>query len=90
MNEVPKLEQFIAALTGLLTAGPIGSVAAWRAIVALRGKWTPWLLLGVPSACAINVIQLVAATMLLGPFIEVEKPQPPTILTSEPEVVYDI
>jgi len=59
-------EQGIAALAGLLTAGPVGSLAAWGAIRGLQGKWAPWFILGVPAAVAINAVQLVMLLLILG------------------------
>ena len=51
-------EQIGAAAIGLLTAGPIGALAAWGAIRMFAGKWTPWLLTGVIAIVPINVFQL--------------------------------
>ena len=42
-------EQGIAAVASLMTAGPLGSLAAWGALRGLQGKWTPWFILGVPQ-----------------------------------------
>jgi hypothetical protein len=55
-------EQGIAAVAGLLTAGPIGSIAAWGALRGLQGKWAPWFIIGVPAATIINVVQIAALT----------------------------
>ena len=38
-------EQGIAAIAGLLTAGPIGALASWGTIRGLQGKWTLGLFL---------------------------------------------
>ena len=51
-------EQIGAAAIGLLTAGPIGALAAWGAIRMFAGKWTPWLIVGAISFIPINVVQL--------------------------------
>lgn len=59
-------EQWIAAMTGLFTAGPLGSVAAWGAIRGLQGKWAPWFILGIPAAVALNVVQLVIIAAIFG------------------------
>ena len=40
-------EQIAAAGIGLVTAGPLGAVAAWGTLKAFAGKWTPWTLTGV-------------------------------------------
>jgi hypothetical protein len=51
---VTGFEQGIAALAGLFTAGPLGALASWATIRGVQGKWTPWFILGIPSAIAIN------------------------------------
>ena len=51
---VTGFEQGVAALAGLFTAGPLGALASWAAIRGVQGKWTPWFILGIPSAIAIN------------------------------------
>ena len=53
-GSVTGLEQGIAALAGLFTAGPLGALASWAAIRGVQGKWTPWFILGIPCAIAIN------------------------------------
>jgi len=53
-GSVTGFEQGVAALAGLFTAGPLGSLASWAAIRGAQGKWTPWFILGIPSAIAIN------------------------------------
>ncbi len=53
-GSVTGFEQGIAALAGLFTAGPLGALASWAAIRGVQGKWTPWFILGIPSAIAIN------------------------------------
>ena len=63
-------EQGIAALAGLLTAGPMGSLAAWGAIRGLQGKWAPWFILGVPAAVVINVVQLTILMMIVGATVD--------------------
>ena len=55
-------EQGIAAVAGLMTAGPLGSLAAWGALRGLQGKWTPWFILGIPAATVINIVQIAALT----------------------------
>ena len=59
-------EQIGAALIGLLTAGPIGALAAWGSIRMFAGKWTPFILVGVIAIIPINVFQLA----LLGGLME--------------------
>ena len=51
-------EQGIAALAGLFTAGPLGALASWGAIRGVQGKWTPWFILGIPSAVVLNAVQI--------------------------------
>ena len=58
-------EQGIAALAGLCTAGPLGALASWGAIRGLQGKWTPWVILGVPSAVVLNAVQIAVAAPYL-------------------------
>jgi len=53
-HSVTGFEQGVAALAGLFTAGPLGAMASWAAIRGVQGKWTPWFILGIPSAIAIN------------------------------------
>ena len=53
-GSVTGFEQGVAALAGLFTAGPLGSLASWAAIRGVQGKWTPWFILGIPSSIAIN------------------------------------
>lgn len=59
-------EQAIAAMAGLLTAGPMGALASWGALRGLQGKWAPWFILGVPSALVLNLVQLVLLGMILS------------------------
>ena len=51
-------EQIGATAIGLLTAGPIGALAAWGAIRMFAGKWTPWIIVGAISIVPINLFQL--------------------------------
>ena len=67
-NTATGFEQGVAAAAGLFTAGPIGALASWGAIRGLQGKWTPWFILGVPAAAAINVVNTVAVVSLVGAF----------------------
>lgn len=53
-GSVTGFEQVVAALAGLLTAGPLGALASWGTIRGVQGKWAPWFVLGVPAAIAIN------------------------------------
>ena len=80
-------EQGIAGVAGFFTAGPLGAVAAWGALRGLQGKWAPWFILGIPSAIAINIVQLVIAAALMGALSE---PEPgseyQTTLTNESRV----
>ena len=63
-NTASGFEQGIAATAGLLTCGPIGALASWGAIRGLQGKWTPWFILGVPSAIVINVVNIAALAVI--------------------------
>ena len=65
-NTVTGFEQGIAAVAGLFTAGPLGAVASWATIRGVQGKWTPWFILGVPGAVAINVVNIVALAAIGG------------------------
>jgi hypothetical protein len=67
-NTATGFEQGVAAVAGLFTAGPIGALASWGAIRGLQGKWTPWFILGVPAAAAINVVNTVAVVSLMSTF----------------------
>jgi len=69
-NTVTGFEQGIAATAGLFTAGPLGALASWATIRGVQGKWTPWFILGVPSAVVLNVIQLA----VLGALVESGQP----------------
>lgn len=57
-------EQIGAAGIGLITAGPLGALAAWGAIRMFAGKWTPWMLTGVISAPILVFFQLVLLGMV--------------------------
>lgn len=82
-STVTGFEQGVAALTGLLLAGPVGSLAAWGALRGLQGKWTPWVILGIPATVAINVVQLVAVATLMGVFEYQELPEEVNIIERE-------
>ena len=62
---VTGFEQGIAALGGLLTAGPLGAVAAWGSIRGLQGKWTPWAVLGCVGAPLCIGVQVGAFSALM-------------------------
>lgn len=85
-------EQSIAAVAGFFTAGPVGALASWGALRGLQGKWAPWFILGIPSAIAINVIQLIVLASIMGAFGTLEeKPQEQKVfLGAEIEEVYEI
>lgn len=51
-------EQIAAAGIGLFTAGPLGAVAAWGALKAFAGKWTPWTLTGIVASPVLILVQL--------------------------------
>ena len=63
-NTATGFEQGIAAFAGLMTCGPVGALASWGTIRGLQGKWTPWFIIGVPSAVVINVINLTALAII--------------------------
>ena len=65
-------EQGIAAMAGLFTAGPLGSLAAWGALRGLQGKWAPWFILGIPASVTINVVQLLILAAIFGTTAEPE------------------
>ena len=71
-NTVTGFEQGIAALTGLLTAGPVGALASWGVIRGVQGKWAPWAILGIPAAPVLGFIQLVT----LGAILTSSSPSP--------------
>ena len=51
-------EQIAASAIGLLTAGPLGALAAWGAIRMFAGKWTPWMVVGFVAAPVLGMTQL--------------------------------
>ncbi|MDC0315671.1 hypothetical protein OAL32_01960 [Synechococcus sp. AH-551-G15] len=63
-STVTGFEQGIAAVAGLFTAGPLGALASWGTIRGVQGKWTPWFILGVPGAIAINVVNIAALAVI--------------------------
>ena len=65
-STVTGFEQGIAAVAGLVTAGPLGALASWGTIRGVQGKWTPWFILGVPGMVAINVVNVVALAAIGG------------------------
>lgn len=71
-------EQIGAAAIGLLTAGPIGALAAWGAIRMFAGKWTPWLIVGAISIVPINIFQLALLGGIIGASDTTEQVTPPT------------
>ena len=67
---VTGFEQGIAGMVGLFTAGPLGALAAWGALRGLQGKWTPWVILGIPAAPVLLVGQLIVAGAVMAPVVE--------------------
>lgn len=63
-------EQIGAGLIGLVTAGPLGALAAWGAIRMFAGKWTPWTLVGLVAAPALSLFQLTLMGAMLIPAID--------------------
>ena len=51
-------EQIAAGAIGLITAGPLGALAAWGAIRMFAGKWTPWMVVGFVAAPVLGMTQL--------------------------------
>ena len=85
-NTVTGFEQGIAALTGLLSAGPVGALASWGVIRGVQGKWAPWAILGIPAAPILGFIQLVT----LGAILESSNPSPsytPPVSTQKTSLV---
>ena len=85
-NTVTGFEQGIAAVAGLFTAGPIGALASWGTIRGVQGKWTPWFILGVPGAIAINVVNITALAVITGSTTESDTSSytPPATTQSAP------
>ena len=83
-------EQTIAAIAGFFTAGPLGAVASWGALRGLQGKWAPWFILGVPSAIAINIVQIVILATLMGTVDEGESYEPTHTIDDRQELITNI
>ena len=83
-------EQTIAAMAGFFTAGPLGAIASWGALRGLQGKWAPWFILGVPSAIAINILQLVILATLGGAFSETEQTKPTSLQETSSEYIINL
>ena len=65
-------EQIGAAAIGLLTAGPLGALAAWGAIRMFAGKWTPWMVVGLVAAPVLGFVQIVMLGAMMAPFADIE------------------
>ena len=72
-NTVTGFEQGIAAVVGLFTAGPIGALAAWGTLRGVQGKWTPWVLLGIPLSIVINLINFLIFTFIAALIVAVSE-----------------
>ena len=72
-NTVTGFEQGIAAVIGLFTAGPIGALAAWGTIRGVQGKWTPWVLLGIPLSIIINLINILVFTIIAALIVAISE-----------------
>ena len=71
VNVASNGEQIAAAFIGLLTAGPLGAVAAWGAIRMFAGKWTPWMISGCVAIIPLWVVQAqVISTFATSPETE--------------------
>ena len=69
-NTVTGFEQGIAAVAGLLTAGPIGALASWGTIRGVQGKWTPWFIVGIPSCVIINLVNFLIIGLITASMVE--------------------
>lgn len=65
-------EQIAAGVIGLVTAGPLGALAAWGAIRMFAGKWTPWMITGLITAPMVLLTQLA----IMGSVTSAFNPQP--------------
>lgn len=74
-NTASGFEQGIAAVAGLCTAGPLGALASWGALRGLQGKWAPWVILGVPLAPILIVVQLTALAVVTPTMVETPAPE---------------
>tara|TARA_Y100001970_G_scaffold213420_1_gene260830 strand:- start:6154 stop:6726 length:573 start_codon:yes stop_codon:yes gene_type:complete len=72
-NTVTGFEQAIAALIGFFTAGPIGSLVAWGALRGVQGKWTPWILIGIPASIVINLMNLMVILVISAFVVAVQE-----------------
>ena len=57
-------EKWVAAFIGLCTAGPVGALASFTVLSAVKGKWFPWFLTGIFAAPLLIAIQLPAFTYI--------------------------
>ena len=69
-NTVTGFEQGIAAVAGLLTAGPIGALASWGTIRGVQGKWTPWFVIGIPLCVIINLVNFLIIGLITASMVE--------------------
>lgn len=65
-STVPPFEQLVATLSGFLCAGPLGALAAWGSIRALKGNWIPWLVLGFSTTPFLILVQMIIAANILS------------------------
>ena len=78
-------EQVLAGIIGLTLSGPVGAAASWAAIKGFRGKWFPWLLLGLPMAPICGFASLVLTGGVLGGVGSLlNRPSPPTYTRPAP------
>ena len=93
-NTASGFEQGVAAIAGLLTAGPLGALASWGTIRGLQGKWLPWFVIGVPAAPVLGLLQLgmgIGGLGILGTMMNSTPSTPSTppaeerLMPSEPE-----
>lgn len=73
-GSVTGFEQGIAAVAGLFTAGPLGALASWAVIRGVQGKWTPWFIVGIPSAIAINAFYFGIFMLFGSAYFKMQEP----------------
>ena len=82
-HSVTGLEQGIAAMAGFFTAGPLGALASWAVIRGVQGKWTPWFVLGIPAAVAINLFNFAVFMGIASIYNSTHSVQSSSILPSQ-------
>ncbi len=67
-------EQIAASAIGLVTAGPLGALAAWGAIRLFAGKWTPWMVVGFVASPVLMLMQLAFLGAVTSSFTPAPEP----------------